>query len=273
MRKIILPALIVSCLLFGCGAGPQGQADTSGASPAGGAGAFNPWLNASLPNTRSIGSEGQEMLGAMGGHAQSIEGEAAHRKNWREEIYPIVFGQKDAPHEILAVLDFANPQSEKAWEAVEAASRQLSPASCKIVVFGRSGENYGTDLMGLAIWIAVNRPDQAMPYLTYALKRWNEVKAAQKAAGAQKKFINEYDAVASAHDYPIHYNYLARLKPPVPASQELAVAKYCYDAGNVNMYQANQVCQYYGVKSLPAVIVDGRPLASISADAILAALK
>lgn len=36
--------------------------------------------------------------------------------------------------------------------------------------------------MGMAIWIAHNRPGQAMSYLTYALDRWNSVKAAQKKA-------------------------------------------------------------------------------------------
>lgn len=53
-------------------------------------------------------------------------------------------------------------------------------------------------------------------------------------------FNNEYDATVQSADYPIHYSYMARLRPPVSANQELAVAKYCYNAGNVNLYQAQR---------------------------------
>ena len=59
----------------------------------------------------------------------------------------------------------------------------------------------------------------------------------------------------------------------MPARDELAVAKYCYNAGNVNMYQTVQLCRYYGVKSLPAVVVDGKVLGQISAKAIVNAMK
>lgn len=51
------------------------------------------------------------------------------------------------------------------------------------------------------------------------------------------------------------------------------MAKYCYDAGNVNLYQTVQLCRYYGIKTLPAVVVDGKPLATVSAKSILNALK
>ena len=113
-----------------------------------------------------------------------------------------------------------------------------------------------------------------MPYLTYALGQWNKVKAEQQSSrGRSVPFQNEYDATAKSTDYPIHYAYLSRLRPPVPASQELNVAKYCYDAGNVNLYQAEQIAKYYGIKSLPAVIVDGQPLSSVSAATILKALQ
>ncbi|MBD5646658.1 MAG: hypothetical protein HDQ89_03255 [Desulfovibrio sp.] len=278
-----MPVLVMMLLLLGCAAGGSGapdeaapvapeQAALSGA-PGAGANAFNPYMQAKLPNTREFTTEGQQMLGAMGGGQPTIEGEAAHRKNWREEIYPVVFGERTAPHEILVLLNFANPKSVEVWKAVNTASRSLSPQQCKIAVFANSTENYGTDLMGLAIWIAHSRPGQAMPYLTYALDRWNEVKAAQRRAGTVKIFKNEYDATATAADYPIHYAYLSRLKPPVPAADELTVAKYCYNAGNVNLYQTTQLCQYYGVRELPAVIVDGKVLGKVSADAILKALK
>lgn len=278
-----VPVLAMMLLLVGCAAGGSGggseeaaaapeQAALAGA-PGAGANAFNPYMQAKLPNTREFSTEGQQMLGAMGGGQPTIEGEAAHRRNWREEIYPVVFGDRTAPHEILVLLNFSSPKSAEVWKAVTTASRSLSPQQCKIAVFGNSTENYGTDLMGLAIWIAHSRPGQAMPYLTYALDRWNEVKAAQRRAGTVKTFKNEYDATATAADYPIHYAYLSRLKPPVPAADELNVAKYCYNAGNVNMYQTTQICQYYGVRELPAVIVDGKVLGKVSADAILKALK
>lgn len=277
MRHFLLPLCVLACMMFGCGASggapTDGQVALSASEPGGGTNAFNPYMRDKLPNTRQTTSEGQQMLGHLGGRAQSIESEAAHRKNWRDEIYPVVFGDRKAPHEIIVVLDFSNPESQRIWQDVVQASKSLTPSQCKIVVFGRSKENYGTDLMGLAIWIAHSRPGQAMPYLTYALARWNEVKAQQKSSGVVKKFTNEYDATAKSTDYPIHYAYFSRLNPPLPANQELAVAKYCYDAGNVNMYQAVQVCEYYGVSKVPAVIVDGKPLGKVSADAILAALK
>lgn len=280
MRGRLVPTLMMTLMLLGCaatgregtGAAPE-QAALSAAAPDGGANAFNPYMQAKLPNTREFTAEGQKMLGALGGGVPTIEGEAAYRKNWRDEIYPVVFGERAAPHEILVLLNFSSPRSAEVWKAVVTASRSLSPQQCKIAVFGNSTENYGTDLLGLAIWIAHSRPGQAMPYLTYALDRWNEVKAAQRRAGNVRTFKNEYDATANATDYPIHYGYLSRLRPPVPAADELNVARYCYNAGNVNMYQTTQICRYYGVNELPAVIVDGRPLGKVSADAILKALQ
>lgn len=270
-------AIFCCALLALCGcAARDHDAATGAGAPArvsSRANVFNPYMNSSLPNTRVISGEGQRMLSQLGARPQSIEGEARHRKNWRDEVYPVVFGSVRAPGEVIVLLNFASPESEAVWSQVVEASRSLNPSACKIVVYGRSSENYGTDLMGLAIWIAHSRKGQAMPYISYALKSWNEVKARQKAAGATKKFVNEYDATASASDYPIHYAYFSRLRPPVAGKSELEVAKYCYDAGNVNMYQAEQVARYYGVRSLPAVIVNGRVLDNVSAGAIIAALK
>lgn len=276
MRRFALPLMLLVMMLFGCGAATHDE--STGAAIAGSplgaqADAFNPFLQSKLPNTRIPTSDGQAMLGAMGGKGQSIEEEARHRKHWRNEVYPVVFGDTKAPNEVIVVLDFANPASEKAWQAVTAAAKDMSPSRCKIVVFGRSSETYGTDLMGMTVYLTHARPGQAMPWLTYALNRWNVAKAAQKQAGTVKKFANEYDAVASPKDLPIPFGYYSRLNPPVTANQELALSRYCYDAGNVNMYQANQVCQYYGVSSLPAVIVNGKILGKISAGSILAAVK
>lgn len=283
MRGLVVSTVLLGFLLTGCGAGGTGRAaatnadaratELSESAPGGTANVFNPYMQERLPNTRVTSAEGAQMLKQLGGREQRIEGEAAFRKHWRQEVYPVVFGDAKAPHEILVLLDFAAPQSEKVWQAVTQAAKSLSPQQCKIAVFANSKENYGTDLMGLAIWISYSRPGQAMPYLSYALSRWNAVKAEQKRAGGLKPFTNEYDATANASEYPIHYGYLSRLRPPVPASQELAVAKYCYDAGNVNLYQTVQLCRYYGIKSLPAVVVDGKPLATVSARSILNALK
>ena len=82
-------------------------------------------------------------------------------------------------------------------------------------------------------------------------------------------FDNEYDAVGAPSEMPIHYTYMMRLRPPVPASEELSISRYCYDAGNVNMYQAVEIARYFGIATLPAVIVDGQPLTSCSSAAIL----
>ncbi|CAK7039816.1 MAG: hypothetical protein DESF_01668 [Desulfovibrio sp.] len=277
MRALLVTMLCAAMLLAGCGAGAGGHA----AGPAvslpptaqnGNTNQYNPHMHRDMPNMRSATAEGAAMLQKMGGSVPTIEGEAAHRPQWKHEVYPVVFGNPAAPHEILVLLDFAAPQSEKVWQAVVDASRSLSPQQCKIAVFANSKEYYGTDLMGLAIWITHSRPGQAMPYLTYALGQWNKVKAEQKSTrGRAVPFQNEYDATVRNTDYPIHYAYLSRLQPPVPASQELSVAKYCYDAGNVNLYQAEQISKYYGIKSLPAVVVDGQALSSVSAASILKA--
>lgn len=83
-------------------------------------------------------------------------------------------------------------------------------------VFANSKEYYGTDLMGMGIWISHSRPGQAMQYMTYALSRWNEIKAAQKKKGRVLAFNNEYDATAESSDLPIHYSYMTKLRPGEP---------------------------------------------------------
>lgn len=267
-------------MLGGCGmtgTGDSGSAEKVALAPAvqnGKANAFNPFMRNSLPNLRDAGAEGQAMLRQMGGRTVSIEGEAAYRPQWKHEIYPVFYGDPMAPHEVLVLLDFASPQSEKVWRAVVEASRSVSPRQCKIAVFANSGEYYGTDLMGMGIWVSYSRPGQGMAYMTYALSRWNEIKAAQKKAhGRAVAFNNEYDATVSATDFPIHYSYMTKLHPPVAPSEELVVAKYCYNAGNVNLYQAQQIAEFFGIKRLPAVVVDGGVLSSVSAHSILKAME
>ena len=274
MRKIVIICLML--FLVGCAtdqsAMDQGQGEMVATDAVRGADAFNPWRQDKLPSSKRLSNDGRAIVQSMGGHAQSIQGEAAHRRHWREEVYPIVFGTPQSAHEVIVLLDFANQRSAGLWQEVVSASRSISPQAAKIVVFGQNSELYGTDLIGLMIWISHERKGQAMNFLTYALNRWNEVKAEQKSLGKLKPFKNEYDSTAKPSDFPIHYNYLSRLNPPVPESEELKLSRYNYDAGNVNMYQALQVSKYYGVKSVPAVIVDGELLDNPTAQSIVSAL-
>ncbi len=281
MRGLLIALLISGVALGGCGAAHMEQsADGSGkgaslATHVGGeTNIFNPFLNDTLPNLRKSSSEGRAMLETMGGNVPTISGEAAYRPQWKREAYPVFYGSPTAPHEVLVLLDFAAPQSEQIWKSVVEAARSFSPQQAKVAVFANSREYYGTDLMGLGIWISYSRPGQAMAYMTYALSAWNRAKAAQRAEGHVRSFNNEYDAVGKTGEYPIHYTYMtSMLRPPVSASQELAVTKYCYDAGNVNLYQAEQIAEYFKVQSLPAVIVDGKLLSSVSSAAILQAMQ
>ena len=280
MRGFLAAILVSGLLLGGCGAmgtgdsGPKEKVNLAAGVQNAKANVFNPYLRDSLPNLRTNDAESQAMLQKMGGRTTSIEGEAAYRPQWKHEIYPVFFGDPKAPHEVLVLLDFAAPQSEKVWSAVVEASRSVSPKQCKVVVFANSKEYYGTDLMGMGIWISHARPGQGMAYMTYALSRWNEIKAAQKKTkGHAVAFNNEYDATVVASDFPIHYSYMTKLHPPVAAAEELAVGKYCYNGGNVNLYQAQQIAQYFGIKTLPAVVVDGSVLSSVSAGNILKAME
>jgi hypothetical protein len=255
--------VFVGCPFFGQTAVAAGEVN-----------AFNPYINTVLPSTRQAFSDNAEMLRQMGADAHRIENEAAYRRHWREELYPVVFGDARAPHEILILLDFAEPLSEKAWQAVVTATRSLSPTQTKVVVFGNSKEKYGTDLMGFAIWLSYSHKTEVMPWLGHSLARWNAIKAGQKhLKGRAVPFDNEYDATLSPGDYPMIYSYVEKMRPRVPLNEEQALSRYCYEAGNVNLYQATQVSEYYEVKALPAVIVDGRHLDAPSAETIILALK
>ena len=72
MKKVLrLPlALLVCGLISACGLmGGNGSADltpAAQAAPAAKANAFNPWMNKSLPNTRTLSAEGMAMVQAMG---------------------------------------------------------------------------------------------------------------------------------------------------------------------------------------------------------------
>lgn len=234
--------------------------------------AFNPFINNTLPNMRAPSAEAKSALQTLGGHETTLQKEAAYRTTWKTELYPVLWGKAQAEGEILVLLDFSQPASEHVWQAVLQASKKLNPAQSKLVVFGQSREHYATDLLGLGIWIAAMRDGrQAVDYFTFALHRWNEVKKGQRATGHSKPFNNEYDAVLSDTELPIHYAYMKKIRPTVPEVEELPLAKYCYEAGGVNVYQATQVRQYYDVKNLPAVVVNGTVLEgkAVTADAIL----
>ena len=268
-KLVCLVALSAVVALAGCAGmdGSKGNMPTNTVATGGKANAFNPYLQQNLPNTRGLSIEGK----AFGGQAVAIEAETAHRPHWREELYPVVFGRTTAPHEILVVLDFAKPQSNAVWQAVVQATASLSPEQCKVVVFAKNSENYGTDLMGLTIWNVWARKGQAMNCLSHVLKEWQAAKAAQRAQGKVKVFNNEYDS-AVGNGYPIHYNWLMGLRPAVSENDELHLSRYIYDAGNVNMYQAVQVIRFYGMASLPAVLIDGKALGTVSAQNIVAAV-
>lgn len=233
---------------------------------------YNPYVQAHLPRAE-VSSESLALLGAMGARPSTIQEEASHRKTWKEEVYPVVFGNRKSANEVLVFLDYAAPDSERVWQEVVRASRQLNARTSKIVVFGNSKEKYGTELMGGGIWMVWNRPEQAMEYYTYTLNRWNSVKARQRQQGRVKPFTYEYDATAMPTDQPILYTYLGTLRPPVPGKSQVEMVRYSYDAGSVNMFQAVSAARDYGVKSLPAVVVNDVLISNPTAEKIVSAAK
>lgn len=235
-------------------------------------GAFNPYRHATLPITRPLKGEDVKILQALGGEPQSLVSDAAYRPHWKEEAYPVILGNRNAAREVIVVLDFALPASRSVWKAVNETAK-ANTNNGAVVFFAQNTELYGTDLTGLVIWTAMNRPGQAADCLTWILDRWQELKLLQKKQGRVKIFQREYDATASAQDYPMVFTGMNRLRPAVPESMQNEVADYAYEAGNVNFYQASEICRYYGVKSLPAVIVDGKVLSDMSASGIASALR
>lgn len=235
---------------------------------------FNPYIQSKLASSRGTSDEQTAALQFLGGHTMTLQAEAAHRRNWKEEVYPVVFGDRAASNEILVFLDYASPESQRIWQEVLKASRMMDASRNKIVVFGNSREKYGTELMGGGIWVSYNRPQQAMEYFTYTLSQWNDIKARQiRQRGRAVPFVYEYDATASSTEKPILYAFLEKARPPVSAKILPDIVKYSYDAGNVNLYQAVDASRYYGVQRLPAVVVNERPLSTVTAQTIVSALK
>lgn len=230
--------------------------------------AFNPYTGKPLPSSRALKDEEAKILRELGGKPRSIASDASWRKNWKEEIYPVVRGSRSARHEVIVLLDMADPASRPLWKAVAEATKGLPEDSARVVLFGRSRELYATDLIGMAVWASVNRRGQAVEYVDWALRRWDEIKAGQKKAGRVKAFNNEYDAVLTRKDYPMTFTAMSRFKPAVPEKEQSELATYAYEAGNVNLFQATEVASFYGVERFPAVVVDGKVLKKVSASAL-----
>lgn len=237
---------------------------SQGGALAADANAFNPYTGKPMPTARVVKGEDVKILRAIGAKPRSIATDAAHRPHWREELYPVLQGSMTAPHEVLVVLDMASPKARTVWARVSEVAKATAPEKARFVLFGKSRELYATDLTGMAIWAARERKGQAMDYVSWALRRWDEIKAGQKAQGRVRPFNHEYDAVVTRKDYPMAFVAMERFKPPVPARDQSELARYAYDAGNVNLFQTTEVCAYYGLKDECGVIVDGKIVSDLS---------
>lgn len=250
LHKTLFSAALGAALLLGS---PSAQAAD--------ANAFNPYTGKPLPVTREVKGEEAKILSALGGTPRSIAADAAYRANWKEEIYPIVQGSTSSRHEVLVVIDLADPKSRQIWQQVARVAKSTPAGTARFVLFGKSSELYATDLTGLAIWAARERKGQAIDYLSWAMQRWDTIKQGLKKQGKARPFNNEYDAVLTKKDYPMVFVAMERcFKPSVPASEQSTLATYAYEAGNINLYQATEVCRYYDIKTPSALVVDGEVL-------------
>ncbi len=238
---------------------------------AGDTNAYNPYMHSRLPSKQFSG-ESADLVESMGARASSLQEEARHRQLWKQEVYPVVFGEARAPSEIIFFLDYAKAESAALWGHIVTASRSLDPRTSKIVVMAKNSEQYGTELMGGGIWVAHNRPSSALEYFTYTLQRWNAAKNALAGKGLRRSFVYEYDATSSSSEQPILYSYLESVRPQIPTGQIPGIVKHAFDAGNVNMYQAVTASEAYDVDVFPAVVVNGRRLKNVSAQGILKAV-
>lgn len=234
---------------------------------------YNPYVQSRLP-AAVPSDEVSQGIEKMGGKNTTIQDEASHRKNWKEELYPIVFGDQKAPNTIIVLLDYAAPQSQQVWNDVVQAVSRMDPNKVQVVVFGNSSEQYGTELMGYGIWMSFMRPKQAMAYFSYTLAQWNDVKRRQTALhGKTRSFQYEFDGTAGETERPFVYNVIDQLKPPLSDKQQVELVKYAYDAGNINMFQAVELARDYAIRQLPAVIVNDTVLQQVTVPAIVNAIK
>lgn len=246
----------------------------AGCSFAGGNGnQYNPYVQSRLP-AATPSEDIMQGIEKMGGKTTTIQDEASHRKYWKEELYPVVFGDKKAPNTIMVLLDYASPQSQQVWNDVVQAVSRMDPNKVQVVVFGNSNEQYGTELMGYGIWMSFMRPKQAMAYFSYTLAQWNDVKRRQAAMhGKTRPFQYEFDGTAGETERPFVYNVIDQLKPPLTEKQQVELTKYAYDAGNINMFQAVEVAKAYDISQLPAVIVNDTVLKPVTVTNIQNAIK
>lgn len=233
---------------------------------------YNPYMQQKLPGPLHS-DESMKILSTLGGHPTTIQDEASHRPHWREEIYPVVFGNKTAPGEVLVFLDYASPESAAVWREVVKAAASLNPQTSKIVVFGNSKEHYGTELMGGGIWMSYSRPAKAMDYITYSLDNWNRAKKRQQQNGVQRRFVYDVDSSFDTGALPILPAYLETLQPPLSTEAQARMVDDAYEAGNINMFQAMTASQHYKANTLPAVVVNGRLLQNPTAASIVSAAK
>ena len=164
--RFVLPAagILAACVCFG-------SVSVSAAGPE--AGAFNPYVQKTFPSSFTPKGKSAQILNALGGEPQSILTDTAYRPHNREELYPVLFGDRRAPHEILVFLDFSEPSSATVWKAVRKAMSSLSPSQARVVLLASNREPYGMDMTGLVIWASYSRsPEQAADCLTWALDRW-----------------------------------------------------------------------------------------------------
>ena len=99
--RFVLPAagILAACVCFG-------SVSVSAAGPE--AGAFNPYVQKTFPSSFTPKGKSAQILNALGGEPQSILTDTAYRPHNREELYPVLFGDRRAPHEILVFLIFPN---------------------------------------------------------------------------------------------------------------------------------------------------------------------
>lgn len=208
--RILAAVLVSGLLLGGCGGmstgdtGPREKVNLASGVQNAKANAFNPYLHTSLPNLRANDAESQAML-----------------QKWAAGQPPSKVKPRTGPSGSRKFIPYflAIPKRRtKCWCRLRILPRR------RVKRFGRRWQRPAalfrpssarwrylptvrniTEPISWA-WASgfLTRPGQAMQYMTYALSRWNEVKAAQKKKGRVAAFNNEYDATAESSDFPIH---------------------------------------------------------------------
>lgn len=183
------------------------------------------------------------------------------------------FGDPKAPHEVLVLLDFASRRRAKRYGRRGRGQPLCFASAVRWQFLPTAGNIMEPTSWAWASGFRIPAPVSHAVHDLCALALERDQGRAKEKGPCGCSLNNEYDATAESSDYPIHYSYMTKLRPPVNPAEELAVGKYCYNTGNVNLYQAQQISQYFGIKALPAVVVDDNVLSSVSASAILKAME